>query len=83
MTMHSTSEARHNFAELVNQVAYGKTREVLSRRGKPVVAMIPIEDLERLEALEDKEDIRDARAALKEPATTRVKLSGLKDELGL
>ncbi|MDF1759109.1 MAG: type II toxin-antitoxin system Phd/YefM family antitoxin [Coxiellaceae bacterium] len=44
----STVEARENFSELINQAAYGKKRIVLTRRGKPLVAVISIEDLKRL-----------------------------------
>ncbi|MDF1655075.1 MAG: type II toxin-antitoxin system Phd/YefM family antitoxin [Coxiellaceae bacterium] len=48
MTKMSTVEARENFSELINQAAYGKKRIVLTRRGKPLVAVISIEDLKRL-----------------------------------
>lgn len=41
----STAEARQNLAELVNRVAYGKERVVLTRHGKEVAALVPIEDL--------------------------------------
>lgn len=48
MSKMSTVEARENFSELINQAAYGKKRIVLTRRGKPLVAVISIEDLKRL-----------------------------------
>jgi prevent-host-death family protein len=39
------TEARAQFSELVNRVGYGKERIVLTRHGKPLVALVPAEDL--------------------------------------
>jgi prevent-host-death family protein len=44
----TTVEARENFSELINQAAYGKQRVVLTRRGKELVAIVPLSDLETL-----------------------------------
>lgn len=52
MSHMSTVEARENFSELINQAAYGDKRIILTRRGKPLVAVIPLEDLKRLESLD-------------------------------
>jgi prevent-host-death family protein len=41
----STVEARNNFSDIVNRAAYGKERVILTRRGKPIAAIIPAEDL--------------------------------------
>jgi prevent-host-death family protein len=60
----STGAARDNFAEVLNRAAFGKERVVLTRRGKPLVAVVPIEDIELLEELEDRADAEQARAAL-------------------
>jgi len=60
------TEARDRFAELVNRAAYGKERLVLGRRGKPLVALVPVEDLEALEAIEDEIDLREGRRRLRE-----------------
>lgn len=60
----STGAARDKFAEVLNRAAFGKERVVLTRRGKPLVAVVPIEDVELLEALEDRADAEQARAAL-------------------
>ncbi len=62
----STAEARAQFGDVINRAAYGKERVVLTRRGKGLVAIVPIEDLELLEALEDRVDLEDARKALEE-----------------
>ena len=63
---HSTKEARGRLSEIINRAAFGKERIVLTRHGKSVAAVVPIEDLELLEKLEDKIDLEDARAALAE-----------------
>ena len=62
----STVKAREGFSETVNRSAYGKERIILTRRGKGIAAVVPIEDLELLERLEDEIDIREARKAMKE-----------------
>ena len=53
----------------LEMLAYGKERIVISRKGKRLAAMVPIEDLELLEALEDKTDLAAARKALKAPGS--------------
>ena len=62
----STGEARDQFSTVINRAAFGKERIVLTRRGKALVAIVPIEDLEILQELEDRLDLEDARAALVE-----------------
>ena len=62
----SVSEARGDFSEIVNQVSYSGERIVLHRRGRDLVALVPVSDLEILESLEDAMDINAAKAALKE-----------------
>lgn len=64
----SAAHARSDFAEIVNQASFGKERIVLTRRGRDLAALVPIEDLELLEQLEDRLDLEAARAALKESA---------------
>lgn len=58
------SEARESFSSTVNRVAYGGERVVLTRHGKRVAAVVPIEDLDLLEQLEDAIDIEEARRAI-------------------
>jgi prevent-host-death family protein len=60
----STVRARDNFSELIHRAAVDKERIVLTRRGKPVAAVVPIEDVQLLETLEDRLDAADAQAAL-------------------
>ena len=66
MTSISTAQARDQLSDIINRVAYGKERIALTRRGKPLVAIVPIEDVELLEELEDRHDLEAARAALGE-----------------
>lgn len=60
----TAAKARENFAEVINQVAYGKERMVLTRRGRELVAVVPIEDLKALQALEDQIDLEEGKARL-------------------
>lgn len=60
----NVSEARSGFSEIVNNAAYGGKRTMISRRGKEVAAVIPIEDLRLLERLVDAEmDRQDIESA--------------------
>ncbi|RZU35904.1 prevent-host-death family protein [Streptomyces sp. BK022] len=53
------TQARAELADLINRVVYGSERVVVTRHGKPLVALVSAADLERLEAL----DALDAQAA--------------------
>jgi prevent-host-death family protein len=84
VTRVSASQARHDFAETVNRVAYGGDRILLHRRGRDLAALVPIEDLQLLEELERNADLAAARAALKEAGRKgTVPWEKLKAELGL
>ena len=52
------SEARDEFAETVNRVAYTKERVIVHRRGRDLVAVVPMEDLARLESAGSEPDER-------------------------
>ncbi len=45
------TQARAELAELINRVVYGGERVVVTRHGKPLVALVSAADLERLEKL--------------------------------
>ena|ERR1700754_3937688 len=74
------SEAREDFAETVNRVAYRGERIILHRREKDIVAIVPIEDLAILEEIEDRFDIEAAREALAE-SDERVPYNNVRKEL--
>lgn len=63
----SVSEARESFADLVNRAAYRQERILIARRGKPIAAIVPMEDVEALERFEDEMDLQLAREALADP----------------
>ena len=46
------TQARAELAELINRVVYGGERVVLTRHGKPLVALVSSDDLQRLDAVE-------------------------------
>jgi len=82
MTTLNATEARRQFADLLNRVAYRGERIIIKRRGRrsPVV-LVPEEDLKLLEALEDEMDARAARKALREGGF--IPWEKVKAELGL
>jgi prevent-host-death family protein len=87
MTRLNVSKAREEFPDVVNRAAYGKERTIVSRRGKDLAAVIPIEDLRLLERLAkeemDRVDLEDARTALKEAEVQgTIPLRDLMRELG-
>ncbi|MEU3600486.1 type II toxin-antitoxin system Phd/YefM family antitoxin [Streptomyces sp. NPDC006798] len=43
------TQARAELAELINRVVYGGERVVVTRHGKPLVALVSADDLARLE----------------------------------
>lgn len=64
------SEARDDFAGLVNRAAYGQERVVLMRHGKPIAAIISADELAYFEELEDRDDLLAAQAAIDEGGET-------------
>ncbi len=58
-----TTELREHSAEIVNRVAYGNEELVLTRRGKPVAALVSLAALEALHRLEDAADASEAARA--------------------
>ncbi|MCI5165652.1 MAG: type II toxin-antitoxin system Phd/YefM family antitoxin [Candidatus Electrothrix sp. GM3_4] len=63
----STADARKNFADIVNKVAYGSEPVVLTRRGQEIAALVSMRELELLLQIEDRMDIEDAEKALADP----------------
>ena len=68
----TTAEARKNMADLLNRAAYGKERFVVTRHGKGLVAIVPLEEvtlLDRLRSLLSKKDLEAALTAIDESGT--------------
>lgn len=59
----NSREARTRWRDLLDRVLAGDSDIIIERNGKPVAAMIPIEDYEVL--LDKLEDLRSARRAAK------------------
>jgi len=84
----SARQVRDHLAEVLNQVAYGGLKYLLTRHGNGIAVLISLhewKEIEKvLEKLEDEEDIRDADAAME-----RIKEEGtishqeMKKKLGL
>ena len=84
MVQVNTVNARAQFSEIINRAAFGKERVTLTRRGKEIVAVVPIENVKLLEALEDKIDLDEARAALAETKKKgSVSWDKIKKDLGI
>jgi prevent-host-death family protein len=56
------SQARDKLSDLINRASFGYERVILTRRGKPVAAIVPIEDVQWMQDVEDEDD----RQAIKE-----------------
>ena len=46
------AEIKRSISTIVNRVAFGRERIVLTSRGRPKAALVSIEDLQKLESLE-------------------------------
>lgn len=77
-------ELRTHGSEIVNRVAYGNEEIVVTRRGKPIAAIVSLKALAALRRLEDAEDVADAVAARKDARRRgTVPLADVKARFGL
>lgn len=63
----SVADARSDLAELLNRVAYGRQRLVITRHGRELAAVVPVDDLKlmtRLRRFVARKDVARALAAL-------------------
>ena len=84
----TTTALRSRLGDAIGRVAYGKERVRITRRGKTIAVVIPVEDYEYwsgVEAKEDAEDIAAADAAMKKYEKTEKSYSHeqIKKELGI
>lgn len=83
ITIMNTADAKEQFTDLINRVVHSKERIILTRRGKEIAAIIPLEDLQVLQESQDRQDLRDAIDALKEARDVgAMTLEQLKEEIG-
>lgn len=80
----TAAEARENFSDVLNRVAFGQERILVTRHGKGLAVIVSVDDLEQLEALEemvDRELLRQAREENEREETVPWEVA--KAELGL
>ncbi|MFF0113352.1 type II toxin-antitoxin system Phd/YefM family antitoxin [Streptomyces prasinus] len=53
------TQARAELADLINRVVYGGERVVVTRHGKPLVALVSADDLRRLDQLQELDEARE------------------------
>ncbi|MGH2353597.1 MAG: type II toxin-antitoxin system Phd/YefM family antitoxin [Chloroflexota bacterium] len=58
----SIGQVKRDISELVNRVAYGKERVVLTSRGKPKAALVSMEDLKRIQDVQRQERLAQLEA---------------------
>ena len=73
----SISEIKRDVSAIINRVAFGGERIVLTSRGRPKAALVSIDDLERLQELDKDVVARRARrkAALDQARAVRAKIA--------
>ena len=62
----NTVDAKEGFSDLLNRVSQQNERIILTRRGTPIAAIVPIDDLNQLQLLQDQQDVHEAIHALQE-----------------
>lgn len=77
----NSAKARKSFSDLLNETGFGGRRIVVTRKGKAVAAIVPLEDLEALQALEDQKDTTEARRILSDPDSEFIPWEQAKKEL--
>ena len=88
MMSFTTTNLRSRLGDAIARVAYGKERLKITRRGKTIAVVIPVEDYEYwagVEAKEDTEDIAAADAEMRHYEKTRKSYSHeqIKKEIGI
>ncbi len=79
----STIDAKEEFSDLINRVSHYKERIVLTRRGKEIAAIVPIEDLAHIQQTQNKNDLDEAVEAFQEARTQgSTSLDDLKEKIG-
>lgn len=83
MNVITATAAKKDISGTLSRAEYGKERVVITRQGKEVAAIVPIEDIQLLEELEERLDLIDALVALEEAEKKGTKSwNALKKELG-
>ncbi|HLR76761.1 MAG TPA: type II toxin-antitoxin system Phd/YefM family antitoxin [Balneolaceae bacterium] len=79
--MINSANARKSFSDMLSEAEYAHKRMIITRKGKPAAAVIPIEDLDLLEAIEDKKDVEAAQKVLSNDESEFISWEKAKREL--
>ena len=82
----STTELRCVIGPTVSRAQFARERTVITRKGKPVAAIVPFEDFQMLEALEEQlidEGLVDEAKERRDAKRPGVSLEELRARLGL
>ena len=82
MTEMSAAKVRERFGETLSRVGFGGSRVVIHKHGKPIAALVSLEDLRVLQALDDRIDLGAARESMAEEGASRP-WTEVKTDLGL
>jgi len=78
----TVTEARRNWSDLIDRVAFKGERVILCRNGKSVVALVSAEDAAFLDALEDRFDLEEAKRRLSD-GQSPIPYEQIRGQLGL
>jgi prevent-host-death family protein len=77
----NSAKARRSFSDLLNETGFGGHRTVITRKGKAVAAMVPLDDLEAIQVLEDQKDVTEAQCILSDKESEFIPWEQAKKEL--
>lgn len=81
MTTLEASALRQGISDALNRVAYTGERIIIRRHGKPIAALVSVEEAILLDAIEVRLDLAAAKKALKEKGS--IPWAEVKKRLGL
>jgi prevent-host-death family protein len=83
MTTVTAGRLKNVIGEVLNKVQFKGERVILSRKGQPAAAIIPIADLRLLEELEDRLDVEEIERVLADKEDEWLTLEEAERELDL
>lgn len=78
----TVGKLKADMAATLNKTAFGGERFLIERRGKPVAALVPLEDLRILEEAADRFDAQEAMRRVADPEDETISYEELCRELG-
>lgn len=78
----TAADAKEELPELLNRVSHSKERIIITRRGKEIAVLIPVEDLLLITESQNKSDLQKAVESLKQARDEgMITLQQLKNEI--